>query len=540
MSEVMDKQLFQLALAPLSESSLGSDLPLVSVITPVYNAAAVLDGTVASMQSQSYPNLEIILIDTDSTDESAEIIRRYCELDRRCKGYFINRSNAGVARNYGIDVARGDYLAFLDAGDWFDSNFITRMVTKIMADGADVGICLASEVHHHGDEPVMSPLTCREWEMPAAHPFSPRHACASKIFNITNTSPANKLYSSKFVEAHGLRFQDLSSCNDLLFSFSALAVAGTVSVIPESLVTFDRASGAVFAEPVEYQVMNALSALSALRNFLGERDLLERYKQSFDNFAIDYAVGVSEVFGGLLGDLLGRSGWILLMEEWGLADYPFDYFYYPWRILALEKYRSMLNHSSSAASLSVIVFASSGASSRNLDLCLSSLISQDYKQLNVFVMADTSLDAAQSVAQYEGRTNSSFTVIDLSALSSVGTAFNNVLKSATGDYLMFIDAGDFLAPRFFYENIHLMKETDANLIVPKRYLVRHNPQGSMVNEEMTFSDLRVFGATSPHSTTSAEVRFPVLTGCIMTLPWLCSQKFEFSELQSNVQGSTLR
>lgn len=95
-----------------------SNAPLVSIITPCYNAALFIERTIESVLSQSYVNWEIIIVDDCSTDESQEIIREYAEKDTRIK-LIINQKNMGTAksRNKAIEVAKGDYIAFLDNDD---------------------------------------------------------------------------------------------------------------------------------------------------------------------------------------------------------------------------------------------------------------------------------------------------------------------------------------------------------------------------------------------------------------------------------------
>lgn len=96
---------------------------LVSVITPVYNAGEVVGQTLESVFSQTYKNIEIILVDDCSSDNSEEVIKNYCGEHSEIV-YFRQPTNygAGVARNKALELARGQYVAFLDADDiWYPS-----------------------------------------------------------------------------------------------------------------------------------------------------------------------------------------------------------------------------------------------------------------------------------------------------------------------------------------------------------------------------------------------------------------------------------
>ena len=91
---------------------------LVSIIVPVYNAEKYIEFTINSVIEQSYNNWELLLIDDCSVDNSKSIIENYSKKDVRIK-YYKQKKNSGpaVARNRGIDLAKGRYVCFIDADD---------------------------------------------------------------------------------------------------------------------------------------------------------------------------------------------------------------------------------------------------------------------------------------------------------------------------------------------------------------------------------------------------------------------------------------
>lgn len=102
---------------------------LVSVIVPVYNAEVFLKDTIESAINQSYKNLEIILVDDMSTDDSRKVIKYYEEKYENVKSIFLEK-NSGVAkaRNIGIKNSKGRYIAFLDSDDVWDKDKIKKQV----------------------------------------------------------------------------------------------------------------------------------------------------------------------------------------------------------------------------------------------------------------------------------------------------------------------------------------------------------------------------------------------------------------------------
>ncbi len=113
----------------------------ISVIVPVYNVEKYLKRCVDSILSQKYKNLEIILVDDGSKDQSGRICDEYLEKDNRIK--VIHKVNGGLsdARNAGIDIATGDYLAFVDSDDFIASDMYTFLINSINKTRAKIAIC---------------------------------------------------------------------------------------------------------------------------------------------------------------------------------------------------------------------------------------------------------------------------------------------------------------------------------------------------------------------------------------------------------------
>ena len=96
--------------------------PLVSVIIPVYNVENYLKRCIDSVVNQSLRNIEIILIDDGSLDSSSKICDEYKVLDERITVIHKQNEGLGMARNTGIDIASGKYIAFVDSDDYIESN----------------------------------------------------------------------------------------------------------------------------------------------------------------------------------------------------------------------------------------------------------------------------------------------------------------------------------------------------------------------------------------------------------------------------------
>ncbi|MBR5227939.1 MAG: glycosyltransferase family 2 protein [Clostridia bacterium] len=126
----------------------------VSIVVPIYNASKYLNKCIDSILKQSYKNIEILLIDDGSVDNSLEIITLYSQIDKRIK--VIHQKNAGLSatRNKGIEIACGDYIAFIDADDYIEYNYVEVMLKQIINNNAD--ICECGMFIHNKDNTIIT------------------------------------------------------------------------------------------------------------------------------------------------------------------------------------------------------------------------------------------------------------------------------------------------------------------------------------------------------------------------------------------------
>ena len=114
---------------------------LVSIIVPVYNVEKYLPKCVGSLINQTYKNVEIILVDDGSTDQSGNICDTYLEKDNRI--VVLHKKNGGLsdARNFGIEHAKGDYYSFVDSDDYLKEKTIENLVDAAENNGCQISVC---------------------------------------------------------------------------------------------------------------------------------------------------------------------------------------------------------------------------------------------------------------------------------------------------------------------------------------------------------------------------------------------------------------
>ena len=123
------------------------DMPLISVIIPVYNVEKYIDRCLESVVNQTYKNLEIILVDDGSTDSSGKKCDEYAKNESRIK--VLHKTNGGLsdARNAGTAICKGEYITFVDSDDWIDITLVEHLYSNLINAGADISIGLFQKVY---------------------------------------------------------------------------------------------------------------------------------------------------------------------------------------------------------------------------------------------------------------------------------------------------------------------------------------------------------------------------------------------------------
>ena len=126
---------------------------LISVIVPVYNVAQYLEKSIASIQQQTYQNLEIILVDDGATDESGRLCEQIAEQDERVLVYHKENEGLSQARNDGLKQAHGDYVIFIDSDDYIHPEMIASLYQQLVNEDADVSSCGVMNVYSNSESP---------------------------------------------------------------------------------------------------------------------------------------------------------------------------------------------------------------------------------------------------------------------------------------------------------------------------------------------------------------------------------------------------
>ena len=130
---------------------------LVSVIVPVFNVEKFLEKCVSSITNQTYKNLEILLVDDGSTDNSGTICDNFSKNDNRLKVFHKKNGGLSDARNYGIERATGSYIMFIDSDDWIENDTIELLLDKTIEEKSDIVVFGISKDYDDGRRKIRIP-----------------------------------------------------------------------------------------------------------------------------------------------------------------------------------------------------------------------------------------------------------------------------------------------------------------------------------------------------------------------------------------------
>ena len=200
---------------------------MVSIIIPVYNAATYIDRCLESVVKQDYTEWECILVDDGSKDSSLSLCERWkCEDDRFI---VLSQINGGVssARNAGLNMAKGDYVCFIDSDDWVESGYISDMLESMRyAEMTVSGIKKHLLVNGIVEKSTVPYRGCIELDYGNASEFARLNE------NSLLYGPVNKMYRMDIIREENIEFpRECSYGEDLIFNFSYLKYVKKIAMV---------------------------------------------------------------------------------------------------------------------------------------------------------------------------------------------------------------------------------------------------------------------------------------------------------------------
>ncbi len=261
--------------------------PLVSVIIPVYNSERFLWECLDSLRLQTMAEIEIICVDDGSSDQSMYVLQECQKLDPRIKIISQENQYAGVARNNGLRYAKGEYVIFLDADDFFDADMLRSLYGRAKAYKADICVCRAKRFWQTDKRIEMMPWICKTDMCPKNKAVFSKKDMEKSIFQFTTPAPWSKLYRREFVLANNLQFQAIRTANDVAFVMTSLALAERITVLEQYLLFYRTGVPTTLQATKAKEPLMFLESLRCLKNNLINHNVYNDVQISFANMALD-------------------------------------------------------------------------------------------------------------------------------------------------------------------------------------------------------------------------------------------------------------
>ena len=262
----------------------------ISVIIPVYNVEAYIEKCLKSIMEQTYKNLEIILIDDGSTDNSGKICDEYAKKDTRIN--VIHRKNGGlsVARNDGIKIAKGEYICFVDSDDYVTENYCEVLYNTLKSNNADISAVSYKEIRDEGI-PVLDADEKDKTKFNNECIIYDNDEIIIQMlkWETFRNMAWNKLYKTEKVKKH--LFLEGYAFEDIYFSYEILSDVKRVAYINTPCYYYIRRNNSISLTCSEKNLNDFLDVV-----ILKYKGIKERYPKldTYNNFAVlESAISIS-------------------------------------------------------------------------------------------------------------------------------------------------------------------------------------------------------------------------------------------------------
>lgn len=251
--------------------------PEISVIIPVYNGDEHIGKCLSSLKKQSFTDFEVLIVNNGSTDNTQQICKKFADADKRFKIIYHHHGSAGEARNIGIDMAAGRYIAFVDSDDTVLEKYLEKLHTAIVKNNADISVCGFCLYYKNSDRVVQ------------------RHRIKDKVYDRSEAMKEllrdrkmrfylwNKLWKSELFKDHNISIPDMYY-EDAVACVMLYCHADKVVTTDYCGYSYVRASSSVLRE-VEMnksRVNDYINTIPMIRRYLEEMGYYKDVKAPFN------------------------------------------------------------------------------------------------------------------------------------------------------------------------------------------------------------------------------------------------------------------
>lgn len=238
----------------------------LSIIVPVYNVLPYIRKCIDSLLSQTIEDFEIILIDDGSSDGTADILAEYAlHYPQKIKLKRVENGGQGRARNIGMEMARGEFLGFIDSDDWIAPDMYEKLYNKSAATGADVVVCEWLAVYPDGKEELLP-------------------ACVQEHWLASAGSASNKIFRREIVG--DTKFPSGLWYEDFYFSTMLMLKANAIEYVLEPLYMYRQSPASTMRNNNSAKNLDLIVILDMLAEYM----LDNGFKEEFEFFVVNHCL----------------------------------------------------------------------------------------------------------------------------------------------------------------------------------------------------------------------------------------------------------
>ncbi len=276
----------------------------ISLIIPVYNVEKFLGRCLESVQEQTYKEAQVIIVNDGSTDNSPAIIDDYVSRNENFSAYKIENSGLGGARNYGLTVAEGEYIVFLDSDDYIASDCLEKLLKAAEQNNSDIVVCNSCDVAEDG-----TPLSLSE----ANIKNKTTSLEESPHILLNRPSAWGKMYRKAFFD--DLSYVEREWYEDLRLTPKLYLKAKKITYIDDALFFYVQRAGSIMNSAKAIRNLEIIDAFEDLIAYFKEKGVYAKFKEELNFLLVDH-IAVAAITRVILSDSKDKNGVLEKLEQY--------------------------------------------------------------------------------------------------------------------------------------------------------------------------------------------------------------------------------
>lgn len=456
------------------------NMPYISVIIPVYNVEGYLGRCLDSVLRQTLKNIQIIIVNDGSSDNSLSLAKSYADRDHRIVILSNSQSsgNSGTPRNQALHYASGEYICFVDADDYIDENMLKDLYFKAKFENADV--CTSNgfyrEIEGCDSEKIIFPDIRYD-----------KDNCQDILSLPQFPIIWYRIYRSEFLRKNKIKFGEFRVSADVIFSLKSLLLSNKTVKVDNIYYhyNFDRPGSTIDRRKGE-QALDLFKSYEFIMEFLKENKFKNCYSLIMKKFIGDYFYctknmhdSVKLIFDEFSGCFTKK--YIHFIEDRSIisdfSNQTLDKLCSGVSNDGQSKYHDFIVNDMNSCDVSVVIPV------HNLDLylskCLNSVIVQRLKNIEIIIVNDASEDSSGAIIEKFYQIDNRMKVITINQASgSPGIVRNVGMEIARGEYITFVDGDDWIDGEYLSRLYAAITKDEKEDVIYSRAFIREEVGGS--------------------------------------------------------------